>query len=345
MANIEQRDPNNVNKIEMIKEKQAILVLGAGVSGLSTGILLLKTGYPTTIWAKDLPPNTTSDKAAAVWYPYLCNPREKAILWSKATFDYFVKEIINDPNSGCIRRKTIEVFTEKKEEPWWKDSLPNYSRPRKENLPEGYVDGYEIDGIVIDTEIYMQYLINIFKKLGGTIVQKTVSNIQEALENYNLAINCTGLGSKELFSDKAIYPVRGQMVKIKPNGFDKVVADAEGPNSLTIIVPRINDIMLGGTAQVNDWNLEVDPKDTEDILKKAANLYPEFKEVQVVSESVGLRPVRDEIRLRDEDYSGKTVIHNYGHGGSGFTLSWGCAQNVVDLVEKVLSSQAKQDVE
>lgn len=312
-----------------------ILVLGSGVIGLSTGILLLKKGYSVTIWAKDLPPNTTSNKAAAAWYPYLCNPREKATPWGKATFEYFINEIVNDPKSGCIRRKTIEVFTEKQDDPWWKEAIPTYTRPNKEDLPQGYIDGYQIDGIVIDTSIYMDYLMNKFKDLGGVTIQKEIKDIKEALNEYSIVVNCTGLGSRELFNDQTIYPVRGQMVKVKPNGFDKVVADDEGPNSLCIIIPRVNDIMLGGTTQVNDWNLEVDPKDTEDILKKASNLYPEFKNVEIISESVGLRPVRDEVRLEAEDYSGKTVIHNYGHGGSGFTLSWGCAQDVIGIIEKL----------
>ncbi len=95
-----------------------ILVLGCGVSGLSTGILLLQSGYSVTIWAKDLPPNTTSNKAAAIWYPYLCFPREKAIPWAKETFTYFQQHMINDPKSGCMYRTITELFTKQQPEPW-----------------------------------------------------------------------------------------------------------------------------------------------------------------------------------------------------------------------------------
>lgn len=310
-----------------------ILILGAGVSGLSTGILLLKRGYIVTIWAKDLPPNTTSDKAAAYWFPYLCNPKDKCTIWGKVTFDYFLKEFVNDPKSGCFKRKGIELFTEKKSDPWWKDAVPEFKRSSSEDLPSGYIDGYEFDGIIMDTSIYMDYLVNLFNDLGGKIIQKSLSNKQEALHNHDVVVNCTGLGSRELFNDETIYPVRGQTVKVKPNGFDKVLADAEGPNNLAYIIPRTNDIVLGGTDQVNDWNLEVNPGDTKGILERVANLSPQFKTVEVIGESVGLRPTREVIRVEAEKFGNKTVVHNYGHGGSGFTLSWGCAQDVVEIVE------------
>jgi D-amino-acid oxidase len=315
--------------------KNKILVLGCGVSGLSTGILLLKKGYPITIWAKDLPPNTTSNKAAAFWYPYLCNPKDKAREWAKDTLIYFRNEILKDCNSGCINRTAIEVFDEEVHDPWWKDAVNVYGKLTKKELPHGYKDGYKIEGIVIDTSIYMDYLVEMFKHLEGQLIQREVRDIREPLEEYQVLVNCTGLGSRELFDDEKIYPVRGQTVKVKPNGFELVIADDEGHNGLAYIVPRINDIVLGGTAQVNDPNLEVDPKDTKEILRKCAAISPEFKNVEIISESVGLRPVRDEIRLEPENFCGKFVIHNYGHGGAGFTLSWGCAQDVVEIIEKL----------
>lgn len=316
-------------------DKKEILVLGAGVSGLSTGILLLKRGYQVTIWAKDLPPNTTSNKAGAFWYPYLSNPKEKVTKWSKVTLDYLKRELVPDPKSGCLIRTVTEVFDKKMGDPWWKDAVDSYRRPTQDELPDGYIDAYQIEAVMMDTTIYMGYLVEMFKRLGGKIIQITVNNIKEALDKYNVVVNCTGLGSRKLFNDNSIYPVRGQIVRVKPNGFDQVIADDAAHNNLTYIIPRINDIVLGGTAQVNDWNLEVDPKDTEDILRKVGDIIPQFKNVEIIGESVGLRPGRDEIRLETENFSGKTVIHNYGHGGSGFTLSWGCAQEVATLVSSL----------
>lgn len=317
-------------------KKDEILVLGAGVSGLSVGILLLKKGYKVMLCAKDLPPNTTSNKAAAFWYPYLCNPKNKATRWAKLTLDYLHSEILKDSNSGCITRKVVEIFDQKVGDPWWKGAVA-YRRPTKTELPQGYLDGYEVEGVLLDTSVYMDYLVDMFKKLGGTIIKREIQTIKEPLAEYEIVVNCTGLGSRELFNDKTIYPVRGQTVKVAPNGFERVIADDDAHNSLAYIIPRLNDIVLGGTAQANDWNLEVNPEDTKEILRKCGQLSLQFKNVEIISESVGLRPMRDEIRLEAEGFGDKTVVHNYGHGGAGFTLSWGCAQDVLELVTKSAS--------
>lgn len=318
-----------------MKKQMEILVLGAGISGLSTGILLLKKGYSVTIWAKDLPPNTTSNKAAAYWFPYLANPVDKVTRWSKFTLEYLKKEFVNDPKSGCYLRKGMELFDKKVDDPSWKDAADNFRRATPDELPNGYTDAYVFDSVLMDTSIYMDYSVEMFKNSGGKIIQKTVENIDEALEKYNIVINCTGLGAKELFNDESVYPVRGQIVKVKSNGFNQVIADDEEHNGLCYIIPRVNDIVLGGTHQENDWNLEVDPKDTVDILRKAGNIIPQFKNVEILNITVGLRPARPEIRLETEKFGDKTVIHNYGHGGSGFTLSWGCAQEVATILSSL----------
>lgn len=309
-----------------------VLVLGAGVSGLSSGILLLQKGYEVVIWAKDLPPNTTSNKAAALWYPYHCFPKEKAARWAKNTLDYLKDYLIFDKKSGCVTRKITEVFEKKVGVPWWRDAVPNYSKTPKNQLRSTYVDGHTIEGILMDTTLYMNYVLSKFRELGGVIMQKEIRDIHEALNRYDTVVNCTGLGSRELFNDRQVYPSRAQMVKIEPNGFSEAIADNEGSNSLGVIIPRLNDIVLGGTDQENNWNLNVDPEDTKKILEKCANIHPAFKNVKIIEEYVGLRPCRKSVRLESEDFSGKTVIHNYGHGGAGFTLSWGCAQDVVELV-------------
>ncbi len=274
-----------------------ILVLGSGVSGLSCGILLLKAGYQIDIWAKDLPPNTTSNIAAAIWYPYLCNPKDKATVWSGETVNYLKENALDDPNSGCAVRTFTEVFDDKVGDPWWENAVESYRHAQPEELPKGYVDGYHIDAILTDAPIYMNWLTNQYKELGGTVQQRSISDIQEAFSEYDTVVNCTGLGSRELFKDERIYPVRGQVVVVKPNGFERVVADDEGHNKLAYIIPRIHDTVLGGTSQPNSWSLEVDPQDTADILRKVKLLSPAFENVEVIEEKVGLRPARDEVRL------------------------------------------------
>src|SRR5258708_4150795 len=184
-----------------MNKQTEILLLGAGVSGLSTGILLLQKGYKATIWAKDLPPNTTSNKAAAVWYPFICGPKDKATLWAKASLDYFRNHILSEPEkeTGCMKTTVVEVFDHHKKDPWWKEGVDTFQRITPDKLPVGYIDGYEIAGLVMDTDVYMEYLVHMFHTLGGTIIQKEVIDITEPLQQYSIIINkCTQLGLRLL---------------------------------------------------------------------------------------------------------------------------------------------------
>ncbi|EGG17159.1 26S proteasome regulatory subunit S2 [Cavenderia fasciculata] len=312
--------------------------LGCGCIGLSTGIILLKSGKVNnvSIWSRDLPPNTTSNKAAAVWYPFLSNPPDKVGRWSQETMDYFKLHIINDKKSGTLVKKVNEVFKRpKKEDPEWKPYIPSFRRIRQDELPKGYVDGYAIDdGFVMDTDMYMDYLVDTFKSLGGVIDQRTVVDIREPMVQANIVINCTGLGSRELIGDRTIYPARGQIIVIDKTT-ERSIFDEE--DYIAYVIPRITNTVLGGTNQEHDYNTEINEKDTEEILDKVANISEEFhrKNIKILGVKVGLRPARDEIRLESEFHQDgrKLLVHNYGHGGSGFTVSWGCAVEVLKQLE------------
>jgi D-amino-acid oxidase len=311
---------------------QKLLVLGAGVSGLTTGIMLLEHGYDITIWAKDFPPHTTSNHAGAFWYPYLTSHKDTVVRWAEHTADYVRRELLSDPASGCVTRTTTELFQSTRPEPWWEDAFPSFHHARTA-LPDGYTDSYQIEGILMDTTIYLDYLVKRFRRAGGRLQERSISSLEEPLAHFDIVVNCTGLGARELCHDDRLYPIRGQMVRVRPNGFDQIIFDDEGPNSLGLIVPRVHDIVLGGTTQENDWNTAVDPADTAAILARCARLSPLFKHVDVIDEFVGLRPARDQVRLEIElRPAGKVIIHNYGHGGAGYTLSWGCAMDVMHLV-------------
>jgi len=313
---------------------RSVLVLGCGVSGLSSSILLLQAGHAVTIWARELPPHTTSNQAAALWFPYLAHPIERVGPWASRTLAFFRQHLLPDPASGCRPTLVQDLYAHPVETPWWAGAVAGYRRLAASELPAGYMDGFETESVVIDTSVYMDYLVDWFRKLGGVIVQREVASIEEATLESKLVVNCTGLGSRQLVGDESLYPVRGQTVKVRPNGVVHSILDDEGPNGLGYIIPRSADIVLGGTAQANDWDTSVRAADQADILRKAANLHPAFageSGVQVLSAGVGLRPVRHEVRLEAERIGEATVVHNYGHGGAGFTLSWGCAEEVVSL--------------
>lgn len=199
-------------------------------------------------------------------------------------------------------------------------------------LSDIYTSGWSYDSLLFDTPVYLPWLLSRLDEKHVAIQQLAIKSFDEVPPDFDVVVNCTGLGAKSLGNDDAVYPVRGQVIRLAPNGFDKVVIDAND-DSVVYVVPRSHDIIVGGTSQAHDWNLEPDSQDTTRIITKLKKILPEFADAQILEEKVGLRPARGEVRLEAEKVDGKTIIHNYGHGGAGFTLSWGCANEVVELVK------------
>ena len=308
--------------------KGRCLVVGGGVSGLSTGIRLLEDGWIVNLWSSKFSPNTTSDIAAALWYPFLSAPVEKTNLWGSNTYDV-LKEFSTIPDAGISMTQTYEYFREIQEDPSWKDSVDNFKR-LTDDLPSNYIECFSFITPIIEMPIYLKWLTKKYNDLGGSLEQKTISNFLELPSNFDVVVNCTGLEAGELTGDKEVYPIRGQILRVKTD-ISVMHLDQQIP-TLAYIVPRSNDMILGGVAQQNNWSLSPTDKDRNFILKKCSQIIPELRDVEIIEELVGLRPGRTSVRLEKEIISNRTLIHNYGHGGSGVTLSWGCADDVVELI-------------
>lgn len=306
------------------------LVVGAGVSGLSSAIRLLENDWKVSIWSSQLSPNTTSDVAAALWYPFLSAPVEKTNVWGSETYDV-LKVLSRFPQTGISMIQTYEYFREKQPDPYWKDSVDDFKR-LKDDLPEGYSECFSFINSVIEMPIYLKWLMNRYEELGGELIVKKVEDFSNISSDYNFIVNCTGIESKNLVNDDEVYPVRGQVIRVKTN-IKEMHLDQQ-ISTLAYIVPRSNDMILGGVAQSNDWSLDTRIEDREHILEKCIKLIPELKNAEIIEDMVGLRPGRSEVRLEKEILFGRPIIHNYGHGGSGVTLSWGCADDVVELANE-----------
>jgi len=152
-------------------------------------------------------------------------------------------------------------------------------------------------------------------------------------------VNCCGLAASWLVNDTGVHPIRGQIAVVQtPFGFDKsrIYIDEITLNGLAYIVPRDNGVLLGGTEQLDDWNESSESLDIDGILNRTSALIPSLSNSTLVRAYAGLRPFRD-LGVRLEIDSGsppnKKLIHNYGHGGSGWTVSWGCAGAVLQLLK------------
>ncbi len=306
------------------------LVIGGGVNGLSTGICLLEDGWEVTICSEEFSPNTTSDVAAALWYPFLSAPLEKTNVWGSRTYD-ILKLLAAEKNAGIEMTQTFEYFRTAQSDPAWMTTVDNFERITA-NLPSDYVECFSFTTSIIEMQIYLKWLMERYEALGGKLEKKKIDNFSNISSDYSIIVNCTGLNSGELCNDSEVYPVRGQIIRVKPL-LNQMHLDQQIP-TLAYIVPRSNDMILGGVAQEGNWNLEPTEEDRNFILEKCSKIIPDLKNAEIIEDMVGLRPGRTEVRLEKEQISDKTIIHNYGHGGSGVTLSWGCAEEVVELANE-----------
>jgi D-amino-acid oxidase len=325
----------HLSKTAVLVNKR-ITVIGAGVIGLTTAIeLQRRLKRPVTIIAKALPPQTTSNIAAAIWLPFHVAPEDKAIRWSRVTRQVLESQM-PDPDSGVFETELFELTREAEEDPYWVAAVSGYRYAARDELPPGFGHGIVARVPMIDTPVYMPWLVGRFLDGGGTLQTGSVDRLTDLTEPDAIIVNCTGLGARELCRDEAMYPLRGQIMRLPVAGFPRALTDQQTGDSVAYLLPRRNELIAGGTVIKNDWSTEPRPETAAGILERVARLDPSLGDVRVTEHLVGLRPGRPEVRLEREQFGVNAwVIHNYGHGGAGFTLGWGCAADVADMVESL----------
>jgi D-amino-acid oxidase len=306
-----------------------VIVVGAGVIGLSCAVRLCEAGHQVDVVARDLPLETTSSVAAALWYPYRAYPFERVTGWAQASYDEFLEIAASAPKAGVSAVTGTEALRQTTADPWWRDAVPRLDRVT--TLPEGYRDGWSFTAPVIEMPVYLGWLRERLEGLGGTVTRMALNALPDG-DSGAVVVNACGLAGRSLADDSSMSPVRGQVVYVEQFGLDRWWLSPEGP---TYVVPRAHDVVVGGTAEEGSWDRRPDPATAERILERAALLVPELARARVVGHRVGLRPARPSVRLDEQRQAdGGRVIHCYGHGGAGVTLSWGCADEVLALAEE-----------
>jgi len=311
-----------------------VAIIGAGVSGLTCGVVLAEHDYRTAIFAKDIGQQTTSGAAAAVWFPYHVEPAERVIPLALQTFKVLA-DVARVPESG-VSMIELRQFSRTGELP-----VPDWAIPlgasvipsEVEGSLESFKSGFSLTVPLMDTTIYLDYLAARFLKAGGEInADVHFKDLEDVDSKFDLVINCAGIGARELVRDHDLEPHRGQ-VAIAPRieGLSCAIVCDDEP--LMYAIPRRDDCVFGGTNDVSD-NLLADPATTSRIVAECSRVL-NIDKPPVLAERVGLRPFRRSgVRLeRDRLDDRRAVIHNYGHGGAGFTLSWGCAHEVLDVAK------------
>jgi D-amino-acid oxidase len=294
---------------------ERVIVVGAGVVGLTCALRLLEAGHRVDVVARDLPRETTSAVAAGLWYPYRALPQDRVTGWAATSYAVFDAIADTDPESGVRMVPGTVLSRGNGGAPWWRSAVPALERADA---------GWSFTTPVADTSIYLDWLVSRIEDAGGTLTRLNLGGLPETPGR--LVVNCAGLGARLLGADRTVVPVRGQVVHVEPFGLDRWWLDESGP---TYLVPRRHEVVVGGANVEGEWSRTPSAEATEDILERAARLVPEVRGARVLRTRVGLRPVRPAVRLERVG----DVVHCYGHGGAGITLSWGVADEVVALVD------------
>ena len=311
-----------------------ITVVGAGVSGLVTARTLEERGHDVTLVTAATWDATVSDVAGAIWFPYQAGPRERVAQWA-ATTRRWLEEIARESPQAGVDVLTGYEITPTDERPWWA-AVVDVAR-----APAPVIGAPMAWQFVAPRVVPSLFLRWITADLRGHVEVRAVTEL--ATLPGDVVVNCTGLGARALCGDPALVPLLGQILVTAPGAVDLAVSitDDRDPEDLFYVIPRRRELVLGGCAlpySPDDapWP-KPDPEITARISRHAAALGIAYGTApgDVFFERTGLRPYRPEVRLERDPHDAR-VIHNYGHGGAGFTLARGCALEVAALCDQIL---------
>ncbi|XP_043922594.1 D-aspartate oxidase isoform X1 [Protopterus annectens] len=325
--------------------RRKIAVIGAGVVGLSTAVCIAESlpDCSVTVISEKFSPDTTSDVAAGILIPKMFpeTPLQLQKSWFKTTFDYLlgISKSHNASDAGVHMLFGWHLFKEipSEEYPFWHDVVMGFRPMTDEELAQfpGYKFGQAFMTMKCECTFYLPWMVKRLKSAGGQIQKEKVTDFWDLHGKYDLVVNCTGIGSRELAGDMQLYPMRGLAVQVRAPWLKHFVRVSDGQ---TYMYPGRETVTLGGTTEKDNWSLKVDPITSQEVFERCCNLEPSLRKCEVVHDWVGLRPTRASVRLekevlkRGEDQL--TVIHNYGHSGCGISIHWGTAWDATQLVKE-----------
>jgi len=311
-----------------------VIVVGGGVIGLTTAVVLAERGTRVRVWTREPVERTTSTVAGALWWPYRIEPEVLVGEWALQSLAVYEELAARPEETGVRLVEGVQGETRLDELGPWAARVPGLRAARAEE--------YAGVGLwarlpLIDMSTHLPWLRERFLEAGGTVEERTVTDLTEV--SAAVVVNCTGLGARDLVPDPAVRPVRGQLVVVENPGITTWLTSVDHSADVsTYFFPQPGRLILGGTAEEDAWSLTPDPAVAEAIVARCAAIRPEIAGARVLEHRVGLRPTRTAVRLeREVRPDGRVLVHNYGHGGAGITVAWGCAREAAGLVGSAAS--------
>jgi D-amino-acid oxidase len=366
----------------MDDNSSAVVVIGAGVSSLTTALCLGRRRLGVTVLADRFAPRVTSAVAGALWEwpPAVCGHQPdraslvRAKSWCAASYGIFA-DLARVAGTGVYLRPVTFYFRRPVRDDPRQCAKMEELRTRVRGFrhdvaliaengsnPEmGLCDAYTHLAPMVDTDVYLPWLLGEVRRAGCCVVEGKVTGplaqrVEALARDYraHAVVNCAELGAREL-GDRSVFPVRGALVRVRNDGRAMprltqahcVSHDgSETDRGFLFVVPRGEDLaVLGGMAEPGAWDLDIGLHNYDPVramYQRCVAFLPALATAEVDAGEpvrVGLRPFRPG-GVCLERQPGTPLVHNYGHGGSGVTLSWGCASEVADLVQSLLESHA-----
>ncbi|KAH3663515.1 hypothetical protein OGAPHI_004916 [Ogataea philodendri] len=340
----------------MVKD---VVVVGSGVAGLTCAYQLASKGYKVTVVAKHLPSTSITDSqytspwAGAHFRPAPSKTPEdyRDSKLTRATYKAFKKLAAEFPESS-IQFMPGTDYIEKSDPaylnlaPGYYEDLENFKVIPTHQLPKNVKFGAKYTAWSLNAPMYLQFLERRLEMFFGVkFVQESLGSLEQVAKMFpgNIIINCSGRGLQYRGGyDPTTFPIRGQTLLVKapencPYRKETITYQlADGRFRFVIPRPLDGGVILGGTKQPGDLSSSVSEEDTASLIADGKKRFPELLidgEFQVKRVNVGFRPARKAgVRIEREIVDGTEIVHCYGFGGSGFEMSWGAAEKVVQLV-------------
>ncbi|MGP6170097.1 FAD-dependent oxidoreductase [Microbacterium sp. A204] len=305
---------------------ETVTVIGAGIIGLTCASLLVERGHRVSIIAEHIE-QTTSTVAASVWSLPFVEQSARVRAWATATRDRFRME--TDPAAG-MREVEMVTFAVSPyaPDPWVNSFTPRLRIADEALLPEGYRFGSITRTTLIDTSRYLTWLRGRLESLGVILQKKFVSSLSD-LPGKGTVVVATGHGSRALAGDELVTGMGTTVIRLANPGLDRVTVVRDGEQSPLFIVPRFDDVIVGGHSSAG----RASTMDIDRVLRRAAIVEPRLGGAHIQSVEHGVRPLRPTIRVEADMLGDRRVVYCYGHGGAGVATSWGSAMAAIDLVE------------
>jgi D-amino-acid oxidase len=310
-----------------------VVVVGAGVSGLTTAICLAEAGRPVRVWTAEPPRRTTSAMAGALWGPSFQEPMAKTMAWTEVSLREFTA-LAADSDTGVRLAPAVVVgaLPVGAEMPPQARIIPELRPCTEDELPPGFDGGFHSRMPLMDMPRYLDYLERRLVTAGGEVEQRRVRTLAEALDVAPIVVNCTGLGARELAGDPTMTPVFGQHVIVTNPDLDELLMELSIKPEWVSYFPHRDRVVCGGIRLPDRWDITPDPDLTDRIVARCRRVQPRLHDAAVIEVITGLRPDRPAVRVEAEQLESGLCVHNYGHGGNGVSLSWGCAREAAELV-------------